>query len=75
MNSIIIHTDTPETYHLFQQLAAKLGLAYEKRGEVEKKTGSAVRKPKRPWAGSLSRATSRKMLDYIQKSRNEWERI
>lgn len=31
-------------------------------------------KPKRQWAGSISKVTADKMLQYIDQSRNEWER-
>ena len=30
--------------------------------------------PKRQWAGSISKETANKMLQYVDKSRNEWER-
>ena len=30
--------------------------------------------PKRKWAGSLSEETAEKLLQHVQKSRNEWER-
>jgi hypothetical protein len=33
-----------------------------------------VEKPKRKWAGSLSKETATKMLQYVEQSRNEWER-
>lgn len=29
---------------------------------------------KRKWAGSISKETANKMLQYIEQSRNEWER-
>jgi hypothetical protein len=32
------------------------------------------RPKKRRWAGSISRETGDKMLNYLEKSRNEWER-
>ena len=31
-------------------------------------------KPKRQWAGSLSKETASKMLHYLEQSRGEWER-
>ena len=31
-------------------------------------------KPKRKWAGSLSKETANKLLQYVEQSRNEWER-
>ncbi|MCB0578778.1 MAG: hypothetical protein KDD10_05650 [Phaeodactylibacter sp.] len=30
--------------------------------------------PKRKWAGSISKETANKMLQYVDESRNEWER-
>lgn len=30
--------------------------------------------PKRRWAGSISKETATKMLQYAEQSRNEWER-
>lgn len=31
--------------------------------------------PKRKWAGSISKETAIKMLEHVEQSRNEWERI
>lgn len=33
-----------------------------------------VEQPKRRWAGSISKETATKMLQYVEQSRNEWER-
>ncbi len=30
--------------------------------------------PKRRWEGSISKETAHKMLQYVEQSRNEWER-
>ena len=37
-------------------------------------TKSQVQKTQRQWAGSLSKETAIKMLEYTEKSREEWER-
>ncbi len=37
-------------------------------------TKPQIDKPKRQWAGSIPKASARKMLEYNQQSRNEWER-
>ncbi len=34
----------------------------------------STEKPKRQWAGSISKETAAKMLQYVEQSRNEWER-
>jgi hypothetical protein len=34
----------------------------------------AAEQPKRRWAGSISKETAAKMLQYVEQSRNEWER-
>ncbi|MEM6320770.1 MAG: hypothetical protein AAF960_24095 [Bacteroidota bacterium] len=34
----------------------------------------ANNQPKRKWAGSISKETADKLLQHIEKSRNEWER-
>ena len=31
--------------------------------------------PKRRWAGSLSKETADKLLQHVEQTRNEWERI
>jgi hypothetical protein len=34
----------------------------------------STEQPKRKWAGSISKETATKMLQYVEQSRNEWER-
>jgi len=34
----------------------------------------SAEKTKRQWAGSISKETATKMLQYVEQSRNEWER-
>ncbi len=41
----------------------------EKRSDPDRKKDS-----KRQWAGSISKETARKMLQYTNQSRSEWER-
>lgn len=36
---------------------------------------AATVQPKRKWAGSISKETAAKMLEHVEQSRNEWERI
>jgi len=38
------------------------------------RTESGTGTPKRKWAGSISESTAESMLEYTDKSRQEWER-
>jgi hypothetical protein len=40
-----------------------------------KETPAASEPPKRRWAGSISKETGDKLLQHIEQTRNEWERI
>ncbi|MCB0518431.1 MAG: hypothetical protein H6577_13395 [Lewinellaceae bacterium] len=40
-----------------------------------KTDAAAPVQPKRKWAGSISKETAAKMLEHVEQSRNEWERI
>ena len=41
----------------------------------DSKKGSKNNSKKRKWAGTISQETGDEMLAYLEKSRNEWERI
>ncbi len=40
-----------------------------------KETPAVSEPPKRRWAGSISKETGDKLLQHIEQTRNEWERI
>lgn len=71
MKIITIHPRTKEETNVFEYLAKTLKTPYEiKREESTKKT----KKKPSDYFGTLSKGDGEKMLRYVNKSREEWNR-
>lgn len=71
METIIIHPRTKEETSLFEYLAKALKTPYKIK---EKASVKAEKKKPSDYFGTLSKEDGKKMLHYINESRNEWNR-
>jgi hypothetical protein len=71
MEIITIHPRTKEETSLFEHLAKTLNTPYKIKQKENLKTGK--KKPS-DYFGTLSKEDGKKMLHYVNESRNEWNR-